>query len=389
VIRPKNFPRRPEPGAAIIERVSLDDKVFAVYESQPALRDPLNVSAANLFSATSLQLNPKYRKIAFEFTAPSFSSPENLHFQYRLKNFDTDWTDAGPERKASYARLPAGNYQFEVRAWLNGGGADLAQAVLAVRIPPLYWETFWFQLSCFAAFALLVGAAVRYWLVRKMAARMQQLEREAALQRERARIAKDIHDDLGANLTQIALLSNLAQQDASSPEKANERIDRISTTAREVIKSLDEIVWAVNPGNDSLPHLIDYAAQFVLDYLRLAGIRCRLDLPENPPQYALSTDVRHNIFLVIKEAANNIVKHSGATEVWLRIHIEDDFLHISIEDDGRGLETNGRLVRGNGLVNMEKRVAEIGGVYQFASRQKAGTSIQFRVPLHAQKAEVP
>jgi signal transduction histidine kinase len=213
---------------------------------------------------------------------------------------------------------------------------------------------------------------------------MENLQREAALERERARIAKDIHDDLGANLTQIALLSELAQQDGSASPKATERVEKISVTAREVIKSLDEIVWAVNPGNDSLPHLIDYSAQFTLDYLRVAGIRCRLDLPENPPRLSLSTDVRHNLFLIIKEAVNNVVKHSAATEVWLRIHIEGEQLQISIEDNGRGFDRNGQISGRNGLANMQKRASEISGGFRLSSGQERGTSIHVTVPLVSQ-----
>ena len=382
VIRPSAQAQKAEPERIIMERVLVDEQIAALYDSHPPLRDQAVVQFADLRKRpTFLRLGPNHRKVDFTFTSPSFAAPENLHFRYRLKGFETEWAEAGPERKASYPRLPAGDYQFEVRSGINGSGLDEAVASLAVIVAPFYWQTWWFRIASVAAFALLLGGAVRYWSVRRMTERMRQLEYEASLERERARIAKDIHDDLGANLTQIALLSELAQQDGSSAAKASERIEKISTTAREVIKSLDEIVWAVNPGNDSLAHLIDYSAQFTLDYLRLADIRCRLDLPESPPHRTLSTDVRHNLFLVIKEAVHNVVKHSRATEVWLRIHVEGGQLRVTIQDNGAGFSPNKASPAGNGMHNMEKRIKEIGGEYILKTEPEKGTTIQFSAPV--------
>jgi len=218
-------------------------------------------------------------------------------------------------------------------------------------------------------------AVVRYASFRRLRLQMRLLEQQGALHKERTRIAKDIHDDLGANLTQISLLGELAQQDRAAPDLAAERIKTISATAREAIKALDEIVWAVNPHNDTLAHLIDYAGRFALDYLRLAGIRCRLDLPDQPPAREISTDVRHNLFLVVKEALHNIVKHAHASEVWLRISATDDALRLVIEDNGRGFDRPPGDAGADGLRNMRQRVAEIGGECRIETRAGAGTKV--------------
>ncbi|MEY2465537.1 MAG: hypothetical protein QOD03_58 [Verrucomicrobiota bacterium] len=211
---------------------------------------------------------------------------------------------------------------------------------------------------------------------------MRRFEQQAALHKERARIAKDIHDDLGASLTQISLLGELAQQDSgTSPETASKHIEKISNTARQVIKSLDEIVWAVNPRNDTLAHLIDYTGQFALDYLRVANIRCRLDFPEQPPAREISTDIRHNLFLIVKEALNNVVKHSRASEVWLRINVTDDILKMAIEDDGCGFDETPEHPGADGLRNIRQRVAEIGGECRIESHQGAGAKISFELHL--------
>jgi len=191
---------------------------------------------------------------------------------------------------------------------------SLEGAELAITVAPFFWQTWSFRATALAAFTFGVIALVRYVSFRRLRLRLRELEQQAALYKERGRIAKDIHDDLGANLTQIALLGELARQDSGEPDKAAERVGKISATARQAIKSLDEIVWAVNPRNDTLAHLVDYAGQFAIDYLRLADIRCRLDFPEQTPEREVSTDVRHNLFLAVKEALHNIVKHARARE---------------------------------------------------------------------------
>jgi signal transduction histidine kinase len=204
---------------------------------------------------------------------------------------------------------------------------------------------------------------------------MEQFARQQAVERERSRIAKDIHDDLGASLTLIAVLGDLAKQ-----EKAAERIEKMASTARQAVKSLDEIVWAVNPRNDTLAHLIDYTGQFAVDYLRAAGLRCLLDLPEQAPQREISTVVRHNVFLVVKEALQNIVKHAQATEVWLRVNATSQGLRIVIEDNGGGFERAPENAMADGLRNMQQRMKELGGECRIASRVGAGTEIVVELP---------
>jgi signal transduction histidine kinase len=184
---------------------------------------------------------------------------------------------------------------------------------------------------------------------------------------------------LGANLTQIALLGELAQRDHPEQDKVSERIGTMSATARQTIKALDEIVWAVNPRNDTLSHLIEYTGQFALDYLRLAGIRCRLDFPDNIPARELSTDLRHNLFLAAKEALTNIVKHARATEVWLRVNVTVCALELAIEDNGQGFDPAAEAADGDGLRNMRQRMAEIGGECQIESRPGAGTRVLLRL----------
>jgi len=262
----------------------------------------------------------------------------------------------------------------------QAGVWNAAGAAFSFVVTPFLWQTWWFRLAALAGFTACVIGVVRYVSFRRLHRRLGVLEAQAALHRERARIAKDIHDDLGANLTQIALMGELARQDRDEPEKASERIGRISSTARQAIKSLDEIVWAVNPRNDTLAHLIDYAGQFAIDYLRVAGLRCRLDFPEQTPPRELSTDLRHNLFLVIKEALNNIVKHAKSSEVWFRARVTEQALELSVEDNGRGFARAPEDALSDGLRNMRQRLEDIGGECRIESTPGAGTKVIVHLP---------
>ena len=276
--------------------------------------------------------------------------------------------------------MNACDYRFHVIACNNSGVWNETGAVLAFSVEPFFWERWWFRFAVLGVFTLSVIAIVRYVSFRRLHHHVRQLEHQTTLHKERARIAKDIHDELGANLTQIALLSELARQDMATPEKAGPQMEKISSTARQVMKSLDEIVWAVNPRNDTLPHLVDYLGQFSIDFLRAPGIRCRLDLPEHPPEINVPADIRHNLFLAVKEALNNIVKHSGAKEVRLGVDVSNGKLRVVVNDDGHGFEHPPQDAWADGLRNMRQRMGEIGGDCAIESRAGAGTTITFAVP---------
>lgn len=358
-----------------LERVRVDDVVMA--SSTGVL--PNGPPVVNLESTKArLRLPPSYRRLDFDFTAFNFSAPETIEFRYRLDGLDEEWRTTS-DRTATYSRLPSADYVFRVAARTSEGEWEESGASLAFTVLPFFWQTWWFRTVMGAVFTVGLIGAVRYVSFRRLHRQLRLLEQQAALHKERARIAKDIHDDLGANLTQIALLGELAQQDRAQPDKASERMGRISTTARSALKALDEIVWAVNPRNDTLGHLLDYAGQFALDYLRLAGIRCRLDFPEQTPARELSTDLRHNLFLAIKEALNNVVRHAGATEVWLRAKVDAEALEISIEDNGHGFSVAPDDALADGLRNMRQRLAEVGGECVIKSHPGSGTTVVFRL----------
>jgi signal transduction histidine kinase/ligand-binding sensor domain-containing protein len=332
------------------------------------------VSAGETHS-TLLKVPPGKHQVEFRYTGLSLAAPDRIQFRYQMEGADADWIQAGTRRFAHYNFLPPGDYRFHVIAGNSDGVWNEAGSVLAVKILPHFYETWWFRLLAVVVILGGVAGTVRYLVTRRLHQKMERLERQRAVERERARIAKDIHDDLGASLTLIAVLGDLAKK-----ERAEERIEKMSSTARQAVKSLDEIVWAVNPRNDTLAHLIDYTAQFTTDYLRDAGIRCLLDVPEQAPAREVPSNVRHNVFLAVKEALQNIVKHARATEVWLRINTTPAGLKVVVEDNGCGFERAPEDAWADGLRNMRQRLTEIAGECRVQSRVGAGTLITIEFP---------
>jgi len=381
VVDPQKIYGNTGPPNALLTRVLLDDRVIAQYSGVlPPAPDIVEIPGF-LDGPLTLQLPPQHLSVRFEFTAFDFSAPENIQFRHRLRGMEDHWVEELESvRSVTHQTLNHGDYDFEVTACNGDGDWSRNITTISLDVAPFFWQTWWFRGLAVLAFTFCVVAVVRYVSFRRLHVQLRLLEQQAALQRERARIAKDIHDDLGANLTQIAFMGELANQDRDEPNLVGERIRKISATARQAVKSLDEIVWAVNPRNDTLSHLLDYAGQFAVDYLRLIGIRCRLDFPETVPARELSTDLRHNLFLVVKESLHNIFKHAGATEVHLRVAVDATALVIRIEDNGCGFSNQPDDALSDGLRNMTQRMADIGGEFKIESESGHGTKIVLRLP---------
>jgi signal transduction histidine kinase len=222
------------------------------------------------------------------------------------------------------------------------------------------------------------------------------MERQHEIERERARIAQDIHDDVGASLSRIAMLSQPAHRDLADAERTATMLSRIYATAREVTRSLDEIVWAVDPRHDTLDSLADYMGRFAQDFLAAAHVRCRLDLPVEVPAWPLTAEIRHNLFLAFKEALNNAVKHAAASEVRIALGLLPDSFVLVVKDNGHGFDPSlpgstepGRIASGNGLTNMKKRLTRIGGRCEITSEKGTGTSVSLIVGFAGQASDRP
>ena len=214
-------------------------------------------------------------------------------------------------------------------------------------------------------------------LARYVSLHRRSLGQQAAVEKERSRIARDLHDDLGSRLTKIILLNELTLQRHMKPDLVCRQMQQSLATARQMIKSLDETVWAVNPRNDTLPQLLNYTGDFAVEFLQTAGMRCRIDFPHHLPERIVSSEIRHHLFLAVKEALNNIVRHAQATKVTLRAVITDESLRLAIEDDGRGFDPSSDSPFADGMKNMRWRMDEIGGVFRVESSPGKGTVVSF------------
>ena len=360
---------------------------------QMALEDFL-VDGKPVTNITSpLKIAPGGSHFEFHYTGLSFVAPEKVGFKYRIEGLENEWKDAGQNRMAEYSFLPPGDYTFHVIACNNDGIWNETGVSLTFTLLPHFWQTWWFRFLGGLTMVAAASAVVWFDTRRRMRRRLEKLEREQAIERERTRIAKDIHDDLGASLTRITMLSQSARGETLLPEPVAKNLDRIFGTARELTRAMDEIVWAVNPRHDTLDSLANYLTRFANDFLSVAEIRCRLDVPLQLPVLPVTAEVRHNLFLAFKEALNNVVKHAAAGEVRVELKQERQQITLLVADDGRGFTPGGpqespsaepgRIARGNGLVNMKRRLAEIGGVCEIQSGPGRGTMVIFSVPLRA------
>ncbi|HTA94845.1 MAG TPA: triple tyrosine motif-containing protein, partial [Verrucomicrobiae bacterium] len=376
VVDPDKFHEDSEPPPVLLNRILLDDALIASYGDVMPVSTGIDLKN----SQATLRLPPGHHRLEFDFTALSFSAPENVVFQYRLAGFDNRWIEAGTQRSAIYSRLAAGNYRFEVRGCNSDGVWNKTNAALSFSVAPFFWQTWWFRFATTGLFTLIVIAVVRYVSFRRLQSRIRMLEQQAALDKERARIARDIHDHLGGTLTQMTLQLELALRNGEKPEKAAGHVQQSLATARQAIQSLDETVWAVNPGNDTLPHLVNYIGEYAVGFLDSAGIRCRADLPEFLPAQSVSAETRHNLFLAVKEALNNVVRHASASEVRLRASVNNGSLQFTVEDNGHGFQPATNKNFAEGLHNMRQRMEEIGGQFEIESNAGAGTRISFVCP---------
>lgn len=359
---PARLPREHAPLTVILEEVWVDGVVH---------------SAAGL---TSLRVPSAARRIEFRYTSPDMISPERLRFRHRLEGLESDWVDAGTQRIAHYGQLAPGHYEFRVMAGVQDVWQPAAQS-FRLDVVPRLWERTGFQLALILGGLVVVGLTVRTVERSRARRRLARLETQHAMERERTRIAKDLHDDLGTGITEIMLLGELAGREDTPAHEQRGHIHAITEKSRQLAVAMDETVWTVNPKNDSLPNLASYLADFAREFFSASPVRCRVALADNLPPVTLSASQRHNLFLAAKEALNNVARHSGAGEVWLRLRHERGLLEIVIEDNGRGFGPAHPAIRGNGLSNIGARLEALGGRAEIESHPGRGTTVRLVVPI--------
>jgi signal transduction histidine kinase len=336
------------------------------------------------------------RSLEIYFTALNFISPDDIQFRHKLEGADLEWQYDGGARSTRYTQLQRGNYRFHVSARVADGPWLESGDVFDFTIPtPFYFQTW--ALGAYVILATsLVAMTVRIISHRRLRRRLARLEQEQALERERMRIARDMHDEMGSKLTKISFLSEHIQMDAESAGSPSEKILSIAQTSRDLLKTMDEIVWVVNPHNDTLENLVSYLSHHAVEYFQNTSIDCEIRLPQEIPHLPLSSETRHNLFLAFEESLNNVLKHSAATKVNVSVNIRARELEVVVSDNGRGFQAatlpdasgesrNGR--GGNGLRNLRQRLAAVGGECLISSQPGAGATVTLAVRLNEKNSK--
>lgn len=287
-----------------------------------------------------------------------------------MEGLNADWSPPSEQRAVNLAGLAPGRYRFLVRAINSDGAVSAAPAIINFRILRPVWQRWWFLLSVALLLMALVYAAHRY-----------RVSRLVELERVRARIATDLHDDIGAGLSRIAVLSEVARHEAGGAP-VNERLSVIASASRELVDSMSDIVWVVNPQRDQLRDLTQRMRRFASDVFAGRDVQLSFRLPAPEQHLKVGADVRRQVFLIFKEGINNIVRHSGCAVVEVELIVENGGFRLLVRDNGRGFDPEAAS-EGNGLSSMRARARMIGGVLELESELGRGTNLTLRAPLKA------
>lgn len=334
---------------------------------------PYRVSELGETNLSGLVLDPDQNAIQIEFASLNFGVGQVLRFQYKLEGTDQEWSSPTELRSVNYAKLRPGAYRFQVRTINAEGVVSSSPASFTFRLMAPVWQRWWFLSLVAVALGLLVYGGHRY--------RTAQL---LAVERIRTRIASDLHDDVGAGLSQIAILSEVVKRETSPHgSQASELLDHMAGLSRDLVDSMGEIVWAISPRRDNLDALVQRMRRFASDVLAPRSIQFNFRVPPMDNDSSLGADVRRQVFLVFKEAVNNSARHAGCSQVSAALAFEKNALQLTVSDNGCGLnvaaEQNGR--QGHGIESIRRRAAEMGGQIEIISGHGAGTRINLRVPL--------
>jgi signal transduction histidine kinase/ligand-binding sensor domain-containing protein len=317
--------------------------------------------------------------LAFQLSAPTYIDEKQTRFSYMLQGGGNEnWSEPSSNTSINLVNLSPGKYTLKAKAIFLHGLYPPVESSFTFTILPPWWKTWWFKSLLGLLIIGLFVLALRIYINRKLELQRITMEKKQAIEKERTRIATDMHDDLGAGLSQIKFLSEAIGMKRQKHLPIEEEVSSIRSFSDEMIDKMGEIVWALNEKNDTLNDLLSYTRSYAVEYLAQNGINCHVDEPENIPQIDLSGEFRRNIYLTAKEALHNIVKHAQASEVWIQIEI-DRGLTLKIKDNGIGIDNSTPNSFGNGLTNMKNRIEELRGSFEIKS--KNGTAIIIKAPL--------
>jgi signal transduction histidine kinase/ligand-binding sensor domain-containing protein len=329
--------------------------------------------------STNLSLPYDSNTISFYIGTPTFVEESRTRYSYLLEGSPKPaWSTPSIQSAINFVNLPPGKYTLRVSAQFPTGLYPAQSAAYSFVIRPPWWQTWWFRSAAILVLAAIVLLSIKSYTRRRLDKQRIALEKKQAIEKERTRIATDMHDDLGAGLSRIKFLSETIGIKKQQQLPIEEEITGIREYSHEMIDKMGEIVWALNEKNDSLSDLLSYTRSYAAEYLMQAGIRCTVEAPGDFPCRFVSGEFRRNIYLTIKEALHNVVKHAEAERVDIRMEVGRE-LAITIQDDGTGFDGGQIRPFSNGLYNMQKRIRDIGGTLSI--RSGPGTTLHLSVPL--------
>lgn len=319
------------------------------------------------------ELNASANQVQVDFLGISLAPGATLRYQYKLEGADHDWSAPTDQRTVNYANLSPGDYRFLVRAISADGTLSQSPAVVSFRILPPLWQRWWF-----VGLAVILVIALIYALDRYRIARLIEMERM------RTRIATDLHDDIGSSLSQVSVLSEVIRRQVGNNPVVAEPLSMIATLSRDLIDAMNDIVWAINPRRDRLADLSHRMRRFASDVLTARDIALTFHAPDEQHDIRLDTDVRREVFLVFKEAINNIARHAGCTEAAIDFRIDGHWLELNVYDNGRGFDPRA-TGDGNGISSMRQRAGRVGGALTIISVAGKGTTVKLKAPVRRRR----
>jgi len=349
------------PPATLITTISVINKPVGI-------GDQTNILQRAAYLTDKITLQYADNMVSFEFAAMDFLHPTKNTYQYKLVGFDKDWIDNGTAHTATYTNLDPGTYTFLVRGVTSTGVvSQKSTAMLLVVLPPWYL-TWWFR--TLAVIAIVTAAYLFY---------RYRLNQALKLQGIRNKIASDLHDEIGSNLSSISIFSDVAKEDAAG-QPVSAVLDKISSYTQESMEAMSDIVWMINAGNDRFENIIVRMRQLAVELIEAKKSTLHLEIDERLNTIKLDMNQRKNFWLIYKEALNNIAKYADAANVWVKLTLEHKYLLLTIKDDGKGFDTT-TLSSGNGLKNMQQRAIALNGNINIISAKNKGTSVHLRARL--------
>ena len=356
---------------------------FSILNKDVITGDSTGTLKQSVNHSKEIILKPGQSVFSIEFSALNFIASTKNRFAYKLDGFDKNWivTDY-KKRIATYTALRPNRYVFHVRASNNDGVWNETGKSIIIIIKPAWYQTWLFKTALVFLLIALIFFATRYYFHQKIKLQQGQLEKLTAIENIRSKISQDIHDDIGAQLTKISLMSQRIKLNYNTHNNLDENLlNKIAESSQEVVSNLSEIIWTVNPKHDNLQSLLAYIRNYISNFFDHTAVRCTIIFPEEIIAHIISPDLKHNLFLILKESLNNILKHSGATEVSVHFYIDDKSFCFEIKDNGKGITDMKGRAFGNGLMNMKKRMEDVNGQFEIVSEINTGTTITLKGEL--------